>query len=723
MKVKIEGTERSQLIKSYIENALPNTIEEICDDESCRMKLFPELNSRKEKHLLTGMRKLSKTQPELTSQETIQIEAIINSDISPVIDIQGDSYEIQSGMWSFLGEEKYRKMLESIIPSVGRIEVPNISNMAFAGTGFIVGENLIMTNRHVAELFSYGLGIKGLNFIPGQVAGIDFKEEKNSEPNNEFYLDFLSVEMIHPYWDMALIKVAGIRGDRKPVRLSTEEIPNLINRNIAVIGYPGIDNRVPAEKLKKVFNGVFNIKRLLPGKITGTRTIRSYDNVVQSLAHNSTTMPGASGSILVDLTTGDAVGLHFAGRYLDSNFAVPTRQLASDSFVVDAGVNFDKEISKRNFWHPRWRAVDAEVSARSINSATPAKTTQQTSISQLGSRIVNNQIKLTIPLELSVGIPSGIFPTEMDSFGVDTTIIDKEGVKPNSNYVNRTGYDKNFLGEEVNIPWLTNVDYQKVARNKMAHDQRHVLTYDKFSIVMNAERRMPFFTCVNIDENKRITITNKEFNNDWVLDPRIDEKAQLDNEFYRKHEGIDNPYDRGHLVKRTDVCWGDVREEAVEAHHDTFHYTNAALQHFRFNRGGDWGDIEDFIGNNAGNGKLKISVMSGPVFKNDDPIYMTPTGFQVQVPIEFWKVVIYRRPDGKISSSSYLTSQSVQVSDTITETVFGDFRNFQISLQELESVTNLQFQDLRETDSFVQSDNESSVQGRNPITNISQIIF
>ena len=42
------------------------------------------------------------------------------------------------------------------------------------------------------------------------------------------------------------------------------------------------------------------------------------------MTHDSSTLGGNSGSALIDVATGRVVGLHFAGRYLEANYAVPT---------------------------------------------------------------------------------------------------------------------------------------------------------------------------------------------------------------------------------------------------------------------------------------------------------------------------------------------------------------------------------------------------------------
>ena len=49
------------------------------------------------------------------------------------------------------------------------------------------------------------------------------------------------------------------------------------------------------------------------------------------ITHDCSTLGGNSGSVLLDLQTGEAVGLHFAGLYLQDNFAVPAVMSATGS--------------------------------------------------------------------------------------------------------------------------------------------------------------------------------------------------------------------------------------------------------------------------------------------------------------------------------------------------------------------------------------------------------
>ena len=98
--------------------------------------------------------------------------------------------------------------------------------------------------------------------------------------------------------------------------------PARAGQQVAVIGYPARDSRVPDDQLmQSIFGDVYDKKRLAPGQVTEARP--------DVLLHDCSTLGGNSGSVLVDLATGEAVGLHFAGRFLEANYAVPAAVVAA----------------------------------------------------------------------------------------------------------------------------------------------------------------------------------------------------------------------------------------------------------------------------------------------------------------------------------------------------------------------------------------------------------
>ena len=105
---------------------------------------------------------------------------------------------------------------------------------------------------------------------------------------------------------------------------------------------------------------MFQKKRLQPGNILGYGYIESYGENVQALTHDISTLGGNSGSAVIDLYTGDVVGLHFAGMQRVANYAVPAWELAQDGRVVDTGVNFvaTPQPAVTPPWEHKWQEAD-----------------------------------------------------------------------------------------------------------------------------------------------------------------------------------------------------------------------------------------------------------------------------------------------------------------------------------------------------------------------------
>src|SRR5262249_46748647 len=101
------------------------------------------------------------------------LEAIIDEDLRPVIDVVDGTFKSTHFLWTKLSDDPaIRGRLERAMPSIGRIELPGHPRLPYGGTGFVVGKGLVMTNRHVAEIFGSGLGTLALSFKPGLKAGI-----------------------------------------------------------------------------------------------------------------------------------------------------------------------------------------------------------------------------------------------------------------------------------------------------------------------------------------------------------------------------------------------------------------------------------------------------------------------------------------------------------------------------------------------------------------------
>lgn len=253
---------------------------------------------------------------------------------------------------------------------------------------------------------------------------------------------------------------------------------------------------------------------------------------------------------------------------------------------------------------------------------------------------------------------------------------------PAASYGDRHGYDPGFLAAgaafEVPLPELGPEQAVRaaVADARAAGMARFELTYTHFSVVMDGQRRMPFFSAANIDGRELRPLPRT--GDAWAFDPRIRREQQVGDDVY-----TGSPLDRGHMTRRLDPVWG-AETVAALADQDTFHFTNACPQHRDLNRR-EWAQLEDYVLGNAGTADLRVCAMTGPVLAAADRPYRG-----VLLPAAFWKVAVTVRADtGRLSAAGYLLSQQGLVGGF--EFTYGAFKTYQVTLREIERRTGLRF--------------------------------
>lgn len=263
------------------------------------------------------------------------------------------------------------------------------------------------------------------------------------------------------------------------------------------------------------------------------------------------------------------------------------------------------------------------------------------------------------------------------------------------------GFDENFLGEDAKVPLpkLTGKALEEVLDIDGKGD--HVREYNHFSLVMNKDRRLAAYTAHNIDGGQ---MRHDIRRSDWKVDDQIGYKNQYDNYLYHH-----NPIDRGHLVRRLAVAWGN-KGEAKMANDDTFYYTNASPQHKDLNQK-TWHDLENWLLDKTDDQDRKAAVFTGPVFRDDDVEYRG-----AKIPADFWKIVVVKREkDGEVAACGFMMSQKNLIQNLgkhrggTDNDYRGDDRNkvhtseispFQVELSTIEDLTGLDFGKLKEVDPY-----------------------
>jgi len=264
--------------------------------------------------------------------------AIILKENRPAVDILGGTFERPAAPWSHLSEAPTRGRLEMAIAAVGRVDIIGSPSMSWLGTAFVVGPELLLASG--LNLFLHKEGDRYI-FNQGVSLVIDFGREKNQTQSYKAPVE----EIVHfvQNWDIGLLR-AKIPESVQPLILSTFGAEAYKGREAILIGYPAFDPRSDSVLIDTLFRREFDIKRLMPGRVLRVVDYRSGlasdGSKRRALEHDCTSLGGCSGAPLIDLETGHVLGIHFAGQFLKTNYAVPSTDLLAVPDFVQAGVRF-----------------------------------------------------------------------------------------------------------------------------------------------------------------------------------------------------------------------------------------------------------------------------------------------------------------------------------------------------------------------------------------------
>ncbi|WP_193048502.1 DNA/RNA non-specific endonuclease [Mycolicibacterium baixiangningiae] len=279
---------------------------------------------------------------------------------------------------------------------------------------------------------------------------------------------------------------------------------------------------------------------------------------------------------------------------------------------------------------------------------------------------------------------------------VTPTIVEKK-LRFDRKYEARPGYDSGFL-EGFTVPAPKAPEDEIILRGGVPF----VLNYHHYSLTMNIERQLAMWTACNADyDQRKRRKAREEFGIDtWKSDPRIPDSRQLeDTEFYAPAV----KFDRGHLVRRDDVAWGETAREEEFGNSDSFHWTNCTPQHEGFNRDmfeydGLWGALENHITRQARSVGNKCIIFAGPVLDHDDPLQDFGDEIVIKVPRRFWKVIVAAETLGdetRLGAYGFVLDQTEAIEKYGWESRFnvGMFKQQQRSLADITGLTRVTFDD------------------------------
>lgn len=654
-----------------------STVAEIARDDP---RLSEELQNVREKartrpETLEMAAPLADLAPEMPDVQDFALETIVLRTARPVLAIKSDEAVLA---FSPEDSETWKERLELAAPqigrairAVGRVEVQAHPIFEWIGTGWLVAPDVVVTNRHVASEFGRRAG-QHFGFRQGvggrrMQGSIDFVEEFDRTESAEFSFERILHIEDEDGPDVAFVQVRPVEGrDLAPHIVLSATAPE-VSEYVAVIGYPARDGRVPDQDLMRtIFGDQYNKKRLAPGQIKPPQP--------SSVLHDCSTLGGNSGSVVLSLSSGEAVGLHFSGRFLEANYAVPAHVIAERLERISRG-----ESSRRP---PPRRDVAAQ---RAV--ASPAVPIRRS------AGVSGHTVTIPIHVSVEVGTPvagggarvtSGVRPLPPPDDSTDDLVETEARAE---DYSERPGYARDFLGQGTTVPLpgvtAAAADVRSFEVNGRTHQ---ILKYQHFSVIMSRSRRLCRYSAVNIDGKK----SRKAKRRGWRNDPRIPADAQIAKECY----GNAPKFARGHMSRREDPIWGS-DETAELGNADSMHVTNAVPQMQPFNAG-IWLGLEDYALDHAREDDMRISVFTGPFLEDDDPMR-----YGVQIPVSFWKVIAFIHDEtGDLCATGYQMTQEDYLREE--EFIFGKHKTAQVSIAGIEHRAGLSFGRLAELDPFDQ---------------------
>ncbi|HZG52792.1 MAG TPA: trypsin-like peptidase domain-containing protein [Pyrinomonadaceae bacterium] len=215
-------------------------------------------------------------------------------------------------------------MLRDAISCVGRIDSPS-APQGFEGTGFLIQDDLIITNRHVLQ--AIGRRNDDGVWTLSEGAAIDFGHEFRARETvgrralrgvlfagAKPILETAPVD--HTKLDLALLELEPAAADERPrATLSLDVAGDWAQPDLSLftLGYPanpGFGLYAPT-LLEQLFQTTFGYKRLAPGLVIKPQVkVHTW-----TFAHDATTLGGNSGSVLLVVGREHAAaGLHYGGR-------------------------------------------------------------------------------------------------------------------------------------------------------------------------------------------------------------------------------------------------------------------------------------------------------------------------------------------------------------------------------------------------------------------------
>jgi endonuclease G, mitochondrial len=260
------------------------------------------------------------------------------------------------------------------------------------------------------------------------------------------------------------------------------------------------------------------------------------------------------------------------------------------------------------------------------------------------------------------------------------------------------GYNENFLSAGVPLPLLQPADLREgFERNGKGTFE---LKYTHFSMVINSSRKIPYFTAINIDaaifrkwkNSLQPSVGNSP--RKWAPETAVKGDNFISWNYYKMQHFDIRPYARPRSIYHGEMANRDKRLATSCSFMPPVSTTRGCGITAR---AAQWQNQEASIVRSVRGTNFKASVFAGPLLSgNGSPVTNTNNR---PVP-QYWKLVV-REKNETIHARAYLTGNEGSLTDMFVAAFsFGDSWSSQISIDQLEKITGMNFNGLGKFELF-----------------------
>jgi serine protease len=360
----LKGEGKQELV-DHMEATLGNLKAE--DDADPRIGEYRKLLIRRIPETLKNLAAGARPQ-DLIPRDRFGLEALVRMTGRPSLRIKDgeiDPQDPQLGDWA-QDLLVARAQLKPLMEAVGRIDLAGERGQIHIGTGTIVADGVIMTNRHVLDAVAEPLPEPSgsQRFVLTGAISIVFDETASGDVRRFELTAVLAAgpDRIGQHADISKLDMAFFQmktnnaaGTLPPAPVPVGAMPDVGGAGkILVIGYPaapassavrdpetGLISIDIVDRLGEIYQDSYGVKYASPGVVELGIGVLTGDPHGWGFSHDATTLAGNSGSSVVGLESNRVCGLHFGGAPLRQNLAhglAAVRTESRVSKVIDTAV-------------------------------------------------------------------------------------------------------------------------------------------------------------------------------------------------------------------------------------------------------------------------------------------------------------------------------------------------------------------------------------------------